>query len=97
MSVKRRQLEMQLENATSENCWVVSYNLLGKKFTKRFHNVAEADIHMYQLISFTYKYVDTPTLTRVYNGMSTMHNNSKVVKRWKIMIEEFSELDAIAV
>ena len=88
---------MQLENATSKNCWVVSYNLLGKKFVKQFNNVSEADIHMYQLISFTYKYVDSPTLARVSNGISKMHNNSKVVKRWKIMIDQFSELDAIAV
>jgi hypothetical protein len=88
---------MQLENATSKNCWVVSYNLLGKRFVKQFNNITEADIHMYQLISFTYKYVDSPTLASVSNGISKMHNNSKVVKRWKIMINQFSELDAIAV
>ena len=88
---------MQLENATSENCWIVSYNLLGKHFVKRFNNVPEADIFMYQLICFTHKYVDSPTLTRVYRGVSKHHNNSKVVRRWKIMIEQFCELDAIAV
>jgi hypothetical protein len=96
MSAKRRQLEMHLEN-TTENCWVVSYNLLGKHFSKEFDSAAEADIFMYNLISFTYKYVDSPTLSKRVDGMLWSHNNSKVVRRWKIMIDQFHELDAVAV
>ena len=88
---------MHLETATLKTCWVVSYNLLGKSFVKKFDTVPEADMFMYQLISFANKHLDNPKLFKQVGDVRWPHKNSKVVRRWKIMIKQFSELDVIAV
>jgi hypothetical protein len=87
---------MQLRT-TSEDCWVLSYTILGRTVTKKYSNIAIADKYMYNLLSYAYKYVKDIRLLRVSEGSVTECNMSRVCRRWKLMQNQFPQLDAVEV
>jgi hypothetical protein len=88
---------MQLRTTSSEDCWILSYTILGKTVTKKYANIAIADTYMYNLLSYAYKHVKDIKLTRVSYGDYTECNNSRVVRRWRLMQDQFPQLDTAIV